>query len=349
MHHHQCILSYSPAFSCINPRSSHQQQQFSQQEPERPEAKSSRASKFDNMQMSLGSMRIADPRGNRVKKLLASGVLELSSAKSTILNTLPVSKYDLYMRNLRLANAPVRQMGVPLDQEKRDMDCNTDTIDVSSKSVQFSYGDDTAFYRIIDTIKAKREKQEYKQDDSSTNNNPSNNPNTASTEDSAAIGATRLASFLQNASRVCETLLDERNNSNNTSKQSEESKSNRRDESRSQYSVFDSSKDWTDLGEWTYFVSINMVFGQRSRRDNLSTCISHLIYYPMWRRQGRVERRQRDGAYPAHRLRTVQHPAAAPAGLRAPVSRRRAGRRDGHEAIQGKCVQSAFVVFVCLF
>jgi len=198
-------------------------------------------------------MRIADPRVIRAQKLLAANVMELGPAKSTILNILPVSKYDLYMRNLRLANAPVRQIGVPFDLEKRDIDTNTDNVEVAHKSVQFSYGDDTTFYRIMDNIRAKRNKSGSEEKQSDESQSRGNTNNATAEVDSTSIGATRLASFLQHASRVCETLLDEQNNNNNTRQQggeSGESKSNtnRRDDSRSQYSLFDAGKDWVTLG-----------------------------------------------------------------------------------------------------
>eukprot|EP01032_Pedospumella_encystans_P013283 gene13283-15302_t len=228
-------------------RSNHQQPR----EPEPAESKSARASKFDNMTISLNSMRIADPRVIRAQKLLAANVMELGPAKSTILNILPVSKYDLYMRNLRLANAPVRQIGVPFHLEKRDIDTNTDNVEVAHKSVQFSYGDDTTFYRIMDNIRARRNKSEEKQNDEGPSRSTTNNSTVE--VDSTSIGATRLASFLQHASRVCETLLDEQynNNNNGRSGDSGESKSstNRRDDSRSQYSLFDAGKDWVTLGK----------------------------------------------------------------------------------------------------
>lgn len=184
---------------------------------ERAEAKPTK--KFEsNMQMSFSSLRMTDPRGLRIQKLLNSKVMELQVDKHTILNQLPITPYELYMRNLRLSNAAVRQIGVPVDQETRDMDCNTDAIETADQSVQFSYGDDTAFYRTMDDIKARRNKTSADHKSNGTNSastSTSTGTSTGGTQtghssadaSSSAMGATRLTTFLQHASRICEHIL----------------------------------------------------------------------------------------------------------------------------------------------
>lgn len=177
------------------------------------------------MQMSFSSLRMTDPRGQRIQRLLNSKVMELQVDKQTILNQLPITPYELYMRNLRLSNASVRQIGVPVDLEKRDMDVNTDAIETADQSVQFSYGDDTAFYRTMDEIKARRNKQssDHKGErggNTSTSSGSQANPaHTNTTADvsnsSSAVGATRLTTFLQHASRICEHILADQEESKN--------------------------------------------------------------------------------------------------------------------------------------
>lgn len=191
---------------------------------------------------------MADPRGLRVQRLLESNVLELSMEKSTILNVLPSTQYDLYMRHLRLPNASMRQMGVPVEQEKRDMECNTDTIETANKSVQFSYGDDTAFYRLLEDVRRKKGLRsgsatggrgggaEGKDEDGEGSGG--GRFNAQPTDPSSTIGATRLTTFLQRASRLCEHVLDTRGEG----KESDESKAD-----ASSRSVFD-SKGWQPAG-----------------------------------------------------------------------------------------------------
>jgi hypothetical protein len=220
----------------------------------RPQAKSSgsRAKQFDNVQMSLSSIRMTDPRGIRVQKLLDSKVMELQLEKATIMNVLPSTPYELYQRNLRLPTSNVRQMGVPVESEKRDMEVNTDVIDTATKSVQFSYGDDTVFYRTLDEIRRKkglqtqdggnksRADREAKSisdaSDGGFNSQPSDGH-------SSTFGATRLATFLQRASRLCEHVLDQQSES----KESEDSKSTA-NSGAAKFSIFDSAKDWVVMG-----------------------------------------------------------------------------------------------------
>lgn len=184
--------------------------------------------KFEsNMQMSFSSLRMTDPRGLRIQRLLNSKVMELQVDKHTILNQLPITPYELYMRNLRLTTANVRQIGVPVDLEKRDIDINTDAIETADQSVQFSYGDDTAFYRTMDDIKGRRNmgtSDRNGERSASTGTSTSTGTGTGtqtvhartSTADAgSAIAATRLTTFLQHASRICEHILADQEESKN--------------------------------------------------------------------------------------------------------------------------------------
>lgn len=175
--------------------------------------------KFEsNMQMSFSSLRMTDPRGLRIQRLLNSKVMELQVDKHTILNQLPITPYELYMRNLRLTTANVRQIGVPVDLEKRDIDINTDAIETADQSVQFSYGDDTAFYRTMDDIKSRRNKStsDHKGERSvSTGTSTGTSTQTNTADASSAMGATRLTTFLQHASRICEHILADQEESKN--------------------------------------------------------------------------------------------------------------------------------------
>lgn len=216
---------------------------------------SARSKQFDNVQMSLSSIRMTDPRGLRVQRLLASGVMELAVEKATILNTPPSTPYELYMRNLRLPNAEIRQIGVPVEQDKRDMEINTDIIETSNKGVQFSYGDDTAFYRVLEDVRRRRATRNGRSaTDRDAKNIPDDEESSASQfqDQTSALaaggGATRLATFLQRASRLCEHVLD----TVREAKESEESKFDSSAQGGRVTSLFDTSaaggKSWQTMG-----------------------------------------------------------------------------------------------------
>jgi hypothetical protein len=257
-----------PAAKAVAPQQ-HAPQQFPLQAPAkvyapeepiaaRPQAKSSgsRAKQFDNVQMSLSSVRMTDPRGIRMQKLLDSGVMELQFEKATIMNVLPSTPYELYQRNLRLPTANVRQIGVPVESEKRDMEVNTDVIDTASKSVQFSYGDDTTFYRTLEEIRRKKglstqgggNKSHSDRETKSISDAPDGgyggfNSQPSDSHSSSTFGATRLATFLQRASRLCEHVLDQQSES----KESEDTKSTA-NSGAARFSIFDSAKGWVVMG-----------------------------------------------------------------------------------------------------
>jgi hypothetical protein len=193
-----------------------------------------RLKKFENVQISFSSASMSDPRGVRIKKILDSNVLELQLEKQTLFNVVPSTKYDMYMESLRQPNALVKQMGVPVDSEKRDMEVNTDAIDTKDQSVQFCYGDDTGFYKIIDAIKRtksrggyqqQQQQQQHKDDGGMTDlaqevtahglaaervaHNGSSSSNNNNIAGAGSAEATRLTTFLQRASNLCENLLSE--------------------------------------------------------------------------------------------------------------------------------------------
>ena len=181
-----------------------------------------------------------DPRGRRLARLFASGVLDMQEEKFGLLNIAPTSPYDLYHRILRAQPASVRQIGVPLDEETREIEIGTDEIVMCDKEVQFCYGDDTALLNTMRAIETKREAQKKGESVSETvraeakglagptiANGPSSLAGVSTStagggggagavstggneaEESSPGSSTRLTSFLQRASQLCETLLEE--------------------------------------------------------------------------------------------------------------------------------------------
>eukprot|EP01035_Chromulina_nebulosa_P032715 gene32715-43727_t len=118
---------------------------------------------------------LPDPRFFRVQKIRAvtprgvvfgclgvgpadSNVMDLAVDKSTQLNILPRSRYELYQSQLRQTpEPPIKQVGVPLSTEKRDMEVNTAEAAQVDKEMQFCHGDDTAFFNILRDVQRRRD------------------------------------------------------------------------------------------------------------------------------------------------------------------------------------------------
>lgn len=226
---------------------------------------STRVKKYDSMQISF-TQSITDSRGARVRKLLDSGLLDMQMQRVTIWNVPPTTPYDFYINNLRSSTSNVKQVGVPMDLEKRDMSTETEPIDTADKGLQFTYGDDTDFYDLLQEVKDSREhhgkgnrtdggggkNNEIKQgrsgatDSDSTVNNDGVE-STSSNNSSFVIGATRLTSFLQRASFLCEAVLQDQeiNTNGKASAASLEVESKKK---KSDNQIFDSSSEWKQFG-----------------------------------------------------------------------------------------------------
>jgi hypothetical protein len=215
--------------------------------------------------MAASTAMTLDPRGRRLAKLFASGVLDMQDEKATQLNIAPSNPYDQYQRLLRSQPSSIRQQATPADQETRDVEVATDEIIMKDKEVQFSYGDDTRLLNIIRVVVERREARkagkvlteslldmvdrdvssgrsegvstatvEGNSSGASTSNgveenrdeNSSSPRATGKANQSAATGTSsdtavdpdslgagsRLGFFLQRASQLCETLMDETRN-----------------------------------------------------------------------------------------------------------------------------------------
>eukprot|EP01031_Cornospumella_fuschlensis_P039320 gene39320-47860_t len=90
---------------------------------------------LENMTSSL-ARSIADPRSMRVQRIMNSKVLDLHSEKFTQLTLLPSTPYEFYNNILRKPNAHIKQVGVPVDQEVREIEVNTDEVVMKDEVVQ---------------------------------------------------------------------------------------------------------------------------------------------------------------------------------------------------------------------
>lgn len=213
-----------------------------------------RPKKFSSFSLNMtGSMSI-DPRGRRLVKLFQSGVLDLQEEKINQLNIAPTSTYDLYLRMLRSQNSTIKQVGVPNDEESRDVEMNTDEILTANKEVQFCYGDDTTLLNMMKSITERREmKTNIKNDEinqiSLINSMKlqTNEKVIQTNEDKDRATSSRLISFLQKSSQLCEALLEEENHRNNENHKNVDDKlpSN----SNKRFQLFGKDHSWQVLGD----------------------------------------------------------------------------------------------------
>ncbi len=180
---------------------------------------SNRPSNYSSLGASI-ARSITDPRMVRVQRVRNSGVLDLQVEKFTNLNITPTSRYDLYLQNLRKLNSPIKQVGTPNDMDSRDIEVNTDDVAMDSKEVQFSYGDDTLMYQLIDAVRASKTDAGHEKRPSVRQLLQDNHDrrgavhgledyHAETTVDFQIAG--RLSCFLQKSSLIFDSLLQSRN------------------------------------------------------------------------------------------------------------------------------------------
>ncbi len=202
--------------------------------------------KFGAMSMSMnGSMFGGGFKAKRLRQLMESGVMDLQEEKFTILNLPSSSHMEVYQRQLRAQHAMLRQFGVPAEEESRSVEVATDDLVMQDKSVQFCYGDDTRLLNTMDVIQRRKQAVEngvrLSEADSIMTQLNQDQGGTSAAMEGEEGGTTRLASFLQRASQVCERLLEE-----------DEIRAHGRkhiDRSSTHSSLFDDiATKWTELG-----------------------------------------------------------------------------------------------------
>jgi len=187
---------------------------------------------------------LPDPRFFRVQKIRDSNVMDLAIDKSTQLNILPRTKYEMYQSILRqLPEPPIKQMGVPISLEKRDMEINTDEITMVDKEMQFCYGDDTALFNTINDIRRKNDHTGNHR--VATNYVESVTSFDGDSFESNVRGAAKLTAFLNYSTHLFESSLPVASGS--------EEKSSERSSSSSAskgniFTVFAPDSNWITLG-----------------------------------------------------------------------------------------------------
>lgn len=182
----------------------------------RPTTASKRIKKYGgSLGLSSAGTLTLDPRYRRLSKLQEIGVLDLQEEKFSHANILPSTLYDLYNRQLRSQQPLIKQVGAPNDLETRDIEIGTEEIAMVDKELQFSYGDDTTFFDVIQAIKESKSSQDKKsrvQDvllQSKGQSVVSSAFGNESTDEIFNGAGSKLADFLQKSSALIESLLDE--------------------------------------------------------------------------------------------------------------------------------------------
>eukprot|EP00981_Chlorochromonas_danica_P000486 scaffold98_cov248-Ochromonas_danica.AAC.27 len=174
--------------------------------------------------------------------------------KSTLFSIAPTHPYDFYTTSLRNPQATIRQMGVPVDLEVREMEVNTEEINTDNKSVQVCFGDDTQFYKLIEEMKLRR-KGNTNGEGKSGAGEVTNISSTVQTEsrstqlaediaaNAGSVGSSTLSAFLQRTSSLCEAILsEERQNELGDRGVGSESKTDTR-------GLLEPSSSWTTMGQ----------------------------------------------------------------------------------------------------
>jgi hypothetical protein len=214
---------------------------------------------------------MSDPRSFRVNKIIESGVMELQVEKFTQLNILPSTKYEIYHNSLRSTNPSFKQIGTPTNIETREMEVNTEDIEMCDKEMQFTYGDDTGLYNLLKEIK-KRKKESKNNTNTKTTTTTTTTTNETLLEaaniystkknnslldfNNSSSSTTRLTTFLQKNSFLIETILEE--NLDFVSKSREQLDSNSKknaldddfDEKKNKKNnIFDTNSTWLKIGD----------------------------------------------------------------------------------------------------
>ena len=134
----------------------------------------------------------------RIKALHEQHILEMNTESFLQLNILPCSTYEHYQRKLFTTDATIRQVAVPAEATSRDVDMNTDVIEMVDKEMQFCYDDDTALLNTIDAIRKKKRSGEALAA-----------PTLSEPEDISHEATTTLATFLQRTGGLMEALLSD--------------------------------------------------------------------------------------------------------------------------------------------
>jgi hypothetical protein len=171
--------------------------------------------------------------------------MDLTVDKFMQLNILPRSRYELYQSQLRQTpEPPIKQVGVPLSLEKRDMEVNTVEAVQVDKEMQFCHGDDTAFFNILRDVQRRRSGHSPALAPAAVSVSVSAGPDGDSFE-SNVRGAAKLTAFLSRACYVFEASLpaaagtDERADSSSSSSSSSSSQGS---------AVFSRAHEWLSLG-----------------------------------------------------------------------------------------------------
>ena len=216
--------------------------------------------------ISLGDSIGMNSHLRRLAAIHNSKVLDLQEERFNQLNILPTTVVDLYYRQLKgsatlvsktsvtesetstASSTMIRQIGICTREETRDVEVNTEDIDVADKEMQFSYGnDDTYFLNILRSIQSKGKQ-----------NGPSKSGSSSKAVEKASIavgdaskysGISKLSTFLHKSSLLCELVLEENRVKAEEHSKLKHSKSFGNDLDNLGKSVLDHNSSWVKMGE----------------------------------------------------------------------------------------------------
>eukprot|EP01041_Mallomonas_annulata_P007201 gene7201-14683_t len=229
------------------------------------QATSKRGKKYASVNLSTAGDVSADPRAKRLFKLRKLNIFDLHEEKFVNqLNIPPGTQHDMYLRLIRSNNPPIKQIGIPLGDNTRETEMQTDDIVMVDKEMQFCYGDDTALWNIMRVAKSRIEEDKKSTSRSTSsrrsmtlleeafqhnkiysNNNSNSNTNKIENTDQNNSSSVHLSSFLEKSSQLCISLLEE-----HKLRRDEIKNKNKNDTSnKSQSQIFATEHSWEFLAD----------------------------------------------------------------------------------------------------
>jgi hypothetical protein len=202
---------------------------------------------------------------------------------------------QVYHRQIFSQAPQIRQIGVPFDTTKRDIDMMTEEIVMVDKEMQYVYGDDTALINAMNRVAFRKMAKKLNMTSSSTaddelwsqqttaqsatqngrgvllSNGPEEEASNGGAPHEEVVNENRLNLFLQSAGQLFEDLLNEESVRNDQKNQS------RRDPSLLPKSFFAPSSDWIALGGDASEGANELVRGRTVSAVSFSSLQPHLL------------------------------------------------------------------------
>jgi WD40 repeat protein len=238
-------------------------------------------SALQKVNFSLSLPKGSSATSRRLQRLHASNVMDLQLEKTVLTLNLPSSSgIDFYYRQLRTAPPLIKQVGCPSEEERREMDVQTDDVDTASQEVQFCYGDDADFCRAMEAAARRRKTGSSSASPAPASSSSSSSTAATTTDALFSSSGTRLSAFVQSAASLMEALLTEsEGHKHGSSSSSGRNNSGSREGAKGNPSLFPSPSAgaWQTLGSDTSAGANELLRSRRTSAVVFSPQSPHLL------------------------------------------------------------------------